>query len=1773
MKRRVLKKSIAIFLLLITIGNVMAPTVSWALTSGPTAPEATSFEPVDTTDMVNLLSGDMIYNVPLLEVPGPSGGYPLSLSYHAGIQPGEDASWTGLGWTLNPGSIYRSVNGFADDHDGVNTSDRVYWSGGTTDTYSVGVSVGISGLASVEAGLAYSVDTYKGVGVGGYVGAAFGPRGLRASASVGINPYGGGYLSAGLSSSFPLGKATGLAGKLHVGFTTNFQSISYYGGANVDASWKRSIDGDPKHDKTMSFSPLGVSMASGGGGAVSMTVGGISAHVNNSKIGKISTSSDGFSIGIPITPIVSITFSEEHVRYWMDETENVNTYGSLFTPRSSVADFDLNAYDSYSLQDPFVNPIDQPDPTFTNGASYINYDDYFVNAQGLGGNMRPYSYKELIFRQNKKKYNEDTKELTQYAYAAGDYRNTKFEFRFKNDFSNRYISNSEDWLGSSTLTAAFGSVVIGEPDGSIDPVVPIIGNKLAGSRNVEWFTNNQILNNQTSGLIETSSTGFDRATVITSEPITLSENRSLTNVSNSNAGSQIGGFKITNESGVTYHFSLPAYAYDEYQYSVNITQADGETFNEFKKPAKYAYTWYLTAVTGPDFVDRGSSGSPDGKFGDDDWGYWVEFQYGKWTGNYAWRTPERGFTPDIDNNFKNYSSGKKEVYYLDAVKTKTHTAIFVKDARYDGKGTAVPFNLQEKSDLGFESTVYTPKNSTTPTRTYPVSSLSLKKILLFENKKLDNKLSQLGHSKIEEIKSISNLLDFSVSTDVNVACPLLCAPIMQTETIEFHSSDNVYDVADIANISSQLEGIALRTIDFAYDYSLCPETENSINPSDIYLTDPASGLSRYGKLTLTSLTFNGKGGVSGLIPPMKFYYDLDNPVTGSSQLTAADVYGNFHFSKTNSGLKAGDILKFKSSSAADCYALVISISGGNHYIKIVGKNPPAGGQDISWQTTKNPPYDRELRDEWGLYKPDYTSTTDKIASRKVTSASAPSTDVWSLRKITSSLGSEINIEYEPDDYSKAILQNNKQSLSVNYITRLEETVPNPDDPANPLLVFLLDINTEGKPLGNLYSVGDYLYCTLGGVYDYGHIGYYLPTEASTGKIIELNSNTGQLKLAIYGLDPTTILETGIVYYPIIKELGGGLRVKSVSVNENITGIIHKTNYDYSYYGEGYNGSSGVTSYVPDVFDKVTQISSTDAVNKLVKRTINSRLADVLRSSREVPSPGVMYGYVTVSESIDSGQGEILSPTRSQFSFQMFDQSMIGFSQPSQGAAKHIILKDYTAWIGKLKSITLFDASGLPVSKTTNNYLHDYDPLLGPGIDYETKLQKYFQQGEIQETSWDARYVKDPKTNVTSLFKIVSKRQTYPAIQTGQTNINYKTGIATSTQNLSFDFYSGQVTSTLSSDGYGNSYLSTSVPAYRKYGGMGLAINGGANMLTQEAANYTYKVEPSNTNNHIGLVSASAQTWSNNTEVISVGATGSSGVQPNIWRTQASYSFIGDDNIPLQTDGLYPMSSFAEFNAWTSSTSLPNTWQKNTEITLYDPYSNALEASDINGNFAATVMTLDQTRVSATAANCKFNDIGYSGAEEQPKVNLYDNSLNDLGENIYTPVTNGATRSQEMAHTGTSSLLASVGQQAFLFSTVAQINAYHVSVWCSRADAKISYKSGSNIYTAVTKNQGGAGGWYLVEADIQNVNGNGLKIWCEAASASTYFDDFRVHPINSSMTSYVYNEWGELSHILNTNNLFTSYDYDAMGRLVGTSQETFSNGITPASTTAYHYANH
>ncbi|MBL7853225.1 MAG: hypothetical protein JNL17_02430 [Cyclobacteriaceae bacterium] len=118
MRLQKVRRALAVLLLFIFIQSVFVPNYVWALTTGPHQPEYISFEEPGATDMVNLLTGDFSYSLPILEVPGPEGSFSVPLTYNAGIGPDQEASWVGLGWTLNVGAITRQYNGFPDDANG-----------------------------------------------------------------------------------------------------------------------------------------------------------------------------------------------------------------------------------------------------------------------------------------------------------------------------------------------------------------------------------------------------------------------------------------------------------------------------------------------------------------------------------------------------------------------------------------------------------------------------------------------------------------------------------------------------------------------------------------------------------------------------------------------------------------------------------------------------------------------------------------------------------------------------------------------------------------------------------------------------------------------------------------------------------------------------------------------------------------------------------------------------------------------------------------------------------------------------------------------------------------------------------------------------------------------------------------------------------------------------------------------------------------------------------------------------------------------------------------------------------------------------------------------------------------------------------------------------------------------------------------------------------------------------------------------------------------------
>ncbi|MEN7550545.1 hypothetical protein AAG747_21675 [Rapidithrix thailandica] len=165
LKRR-LVRTVALGLSLSILIQLFSVPVSYALTGGPSQPEVQAFEPVGTTEMVDLFSGDFTYNIPLFELPGPNGGYPFNLAYHAGVGMDQEASWVGLGWSLNPGAINRQVRGLPDEFKGDKIVTKTHIKPNVTIGGELGVGGEIFGNSKIkgEIGLKIFNNSYKGVG-------------------------------------------------------------------------------------------------------------------------------------------------------------------------------------------------------------------------------------------------------------------------------------------------------------------------------------------------------------------------------------------------------------------------------------------------------------------------------------------------------------------------------------------------------------------------------------------------------------------------------------------------------------------------------------------------------------------------------------------------------------------------------------------------------------------------------------------------------------------------------------------------------------------------------------------------------------------------------------------------------------------------------------------------------------------------------------------------------------------------------------------------------------------------------------------------------------------------------------------------------------------------------------------------------------------------------------------------------------------------------------------------------------------------------------------------------------------------------------------------------------------------------------------------------------------------------------------------------------------------------------------------------------------------
>src|SRR5574343_114859 len=165
-------RALAWCFLVIFISSLVSPSYSLAGGGGPTQPEVQGFTPMGVSDMVDPFTGDFTYNIPLLGVEG----FPINFAYNSVVSMDQEASWVGLGWNLNIGSVVRNLRGLPDDFNGDEVEKVISQRPNSTFGVDVGAGlevfggdvvggiqdvVGDTGV-TINLGLGFSYNNYNG---------------------------------------------------------------------------------------------------------------------------------------------------------------------------------------------------------------------------------------------------------------------------------------------------------------------------------------------------------------------------------------------------------------------------------------------------------------------------------------------------------------------------------------------------------------------------------------------------------------------------------------------------------------------------------------------------------------------------------------------------------------------------------------------------------------------------------------------------------------------------------------------------------------------------------------------------------------------------------------------------------------------------------------------------------------------------------------------------------------------------------------------------------------------------------------------------------------------------------------------------------------------------------------------------------------------------------------------------------------------------------------------------------------------------------------------------------------------------------------------------------------------------------------------------------------------------------------------------------------------------------------------------------------------------
>lgn len=1739
--------------------------------SGPTAPEYSSFEVFTAKNPVQLQTGDFTYVIPLMIVPSPEGEFPISLHYHAGIEPEQEATWVGLGWNLNVGAINRYVNLFPDDLQGELDESYTYWEGGNTKVTKTAFKFISPFFYQYKA-----KDTFKG------------SRSFTASS----------YWQYSNNN-----------GQKH--FQVNYEQIVWDFLASVSAnpevvaeeSVARQIAKKMAGPVINALVMQSLYTLAEKWGLTNQSSTPQSTSTRDITISTASSAITSFSLTSALTarlitsnPIVGVLAGfkkKSNNRYWIDDRVRNAQTGSLNWLAPDRDNY-TQVYDASNLykkeRSTYYSELSGSISSL--GGILPSYDYYQVLASGVGGNIVPDRFESTNIITG----NYEDKIVYEEVDTTSKHR---VFFRYQNDFSNTFTL--EDASAGVYLKPGYEATY---PDSLFDDNLK----RLASGKHIEWFTNGEI-NDGTA-----ASKGFmawDAGS--TREYLKYG----------STVEQKIGGFMITDETGTTYHFSLPVYSYDAFQrYEQIDPPKDKKMYKHSYIPAAYAYTWLLTGITGPGFHNTYEDGLGTPGLDEEDEGFWVRFDYGLWTTQHKWRTPFEGFETDVDGEYQFYSRGIKELYYLDKVVTRTHTALFIKEVRRDGKGISEPY-LFEYTDVN--GTVRTTGEYNEKGATYthsdgsevaggfsddisisweedeniyqvkgvfkPISALRLKEIVLFKNNRLNDLLDDQGvlnrnlkangntwNTTTDDYTTYKVYINGSQVTS-QVQASLIFDELAVNKDPVYHTADNVIDVDDIEGFKDAFYAASLSSVLLDADYSLMDNTPNSLDNSVLYedyesYDERSDADVRYGKLTLNALQFQGRGG-SSVIPATRFSYKGTSISYPSFELDGVTYTKKDQWGYYNAGLdpvifaENKPFARLQSESSAkqkDAWSLasVQTPSGARMELdyesdsyKTVTLNTPisvpmsameVGVDTLFFAFAESDNYLSALRSELGRTGKYEATFTVNLAFKGISTV---------LEVCGETTYSDANNGVVPF-FEIDSLSLDKDDYGIDKEGRVYVT----GDKVSDAFSFLFE-DTDIM-INYICETNDYSVCIPASSCSCGDGCYQLP-------VLEVEPAQASLNLSL--------TDEWLTQNP---QPGGDIRLKSVRITDkdDASKVFIRTDYHYD---GGYTSHDPIELAFQQLYEVTLENTLPEkAFDKQEDSKDDFKMAamgesrDVFSMGDLIPSPGIMYSDIEVfqinvddtTQYLNKEAYSFTSPSSSAFKSSK-SEDIANMDPPTlqlpgypaydtlKGNVSIVKLSNLNAFSGLLKTYLKYNGADELVYSETKHYLHeelsssskfleDYDALLqSMGVPGRLDQQYYTQRRTIKD---DADYMQ----------MIVTELEYFPSLLISEEATDLLNNLKTEITYDDFDLLTGQVKKTISTNSYGEVYSKEMIPAYTKYSGMGSKFfsTSNANILSVGYGNVTTLLRPESDSEEV--ISASATVWSDQiTE------------NEENWQPAISYTWAPNDEAveltPLPAD--YQIAD--------------DHWKLNSYVTKMDVNGMVEEAGDINSTLSVLKVDLSGEHPLLQAGNASYDEVAFSSAE------YFDTDQNGseggVSRDIRSVIASG------VAHTGNYSLGAGYGRGAFEFTLAADENKadnyYRVSVWVympgysenELENAMLIVDNGTETQTYSPASSKKSKEWYLIEALVRADGEHDIVISCNNDypydGRLIYFDDFRFQPVDAGMACYVYDPTtDELIYVFDNNHLYTKYVYDDQGRLSKVYREIFYTVDQLVNQQIMHYKN-